>query len=130
MTLINMYGFNSDNWLELLCLWTLSYFFSLAGLTKFTGVPANWPANFERWGYPYWFRYLIGALELLCAFSILVIELQIPSIGLLCLIMLGAVFTLVYNQENVLWVTFPLLVIAVILVFLITTNQSVFGWMK
>jgi uncharacterized membrane protein YphA (DoxX/SURF4 family) len=130
MHLTDMYSFSGNNWIQLLCLWVLSYFFSMAGITKFTGAPANWPENFNRWGYSKWFRYLIGVIELVCAFTILFQELQLLSLSVLCLIMFGAIFTLVYNQENVIWVTFPLLVIAVILIFLISSNQSLFGWLR
>jgi hypothetical protein len=48
-----------------LTLW-LIYVFSRAGLDKFDDA-SGWARAFRFWGYPVWFRMLIGAIELAAA---------------------------------------------------------------
>ena len=39
----------------------------MAGGSKFVGMQPLWAQNFILWGYPAWFLYLVGAVELVGA---------------------------------------------------------------
>ena len=70
--------------------------------------------NFQRFGYPQWFRVVTGALEVLGGLGLLIgiwfpLLAALASAGL-TLVMLGAVFTQVRTRESWQKVAFPLLV--------------------
>lgn len=51
---------------QLVLSWVLAAFFVFAGLLNIV-APASLLQDYERWGYPGWFHYATGALELLSA---------------------------------------------------------------
>ena len=75
---------------------------------------------FQGFGYPQWFRVVIGSLEVLGGLGLL-IGIRVPwlaalaSIGL-ALVMLGAVFSQVRTRQSWQRVAFPLLVGALAIV--------------
>ena len=84
--------------LWLIGLW-LAYRLMTNGIKKFD--PAGmWTNAFIRWGYPEWFRILIGGLEVLG--GALVILPRVRHIGamLLFLIMIGALSTRIINGTS------------------------------
>ena len=46
--------------------WALVAFFVLGGVMNIV-APASVADEYMRWGYPYWFNYVTGALELASA---------------------------------------------------------------
>jgi len=74
--------------------WLLALVFVAGGVSKLVGV-ASAVAGFEHFGYPPWFRLLIGALETLGGIGLLLPALVRPAVAGLVGIMIGAVWTLV-----------------------------------
>lgn len=76
----------------------LALAFFVSGLAKLLGLDFEAEA-FSRWGYPLWFMYLTGGLELLGAFGLLIY----PSSGISALalagLMTGALATHVLHGE-------------------------------
>jgi putative oxidoreductase len=61
------------------------------GLGKFSNP--MWVRGFERWGYPDWFRILIGVVEVACGLLLLVPRLTSYAALLLVAVMIGALAT-------------------------------------
>lgn len=78
--------------------WLLALMFVMAGITKLVGVEAA-VTGFEHFGYPPWFRLLIGALETAGGVGLLLPMLARPAAAGLLGIMIGAVWTLVRAGE-------------------------------
>lgn len=76
----------------------LALVFLASGGAKLAGLPFELAA-FERWGYPLWFMYLTGALEVAGGCGLLVRRLSALAGGCLALLMVGAVITHVRNSE-------------------------------
>jgi putative oxidoreductase len=75
----------------------LSLVFLAAGATKF-GSP-RWEMRFTAWGYPDWFRVLVGVLEVVCAILLLVPRTRRWAALVLLTLMLGAAGTHVLHGE-------------------------------
>ena len=71
--------------------------FLLAAAGKLTGAAAP---MFEGWGYPAWFATVIGVLELAGAVALLVPRATRCAIYGLSVIMLGATYTHLVNDEG------------------------------
>ncbi|MFD6319970.1 DoxX family protein [Methylorubrum thiocyanatum] len=69
---------------------TLTVIFTIAAGMKFAEMPFE-VAGFERFGYPLWFMYAIGALQLLGAGLLWVRGLTSGGAALLAVLMVGAV---------------------------------------
>ena len=69
----------------------------LAAAGKLTGVAAS---MFEGWGYAPWFMMLIGVLELAGAIGLLIPKLTRFAILGLTVIMLGAMYTHLTNDQS------------------------------
>ena len=72
--------------------------FAIAGVVNLSGLGAV-KRDFARWGYPAWFRWLCGALELLSAALLPGQQTRILGLTLAGAIMIGALFTLLRNRE-------------------------------
>lgn len=72
--------------------------FTVAGLVNLAG-PGAVKRDFERWGYPAWFHFLCGALELSSAALIAGQQTRVLGLMLAGAIMVGALFTLLRNRE-------------------------------
>lgn len=78
--------------------WDLAAFFVFAGLLNIV-APASLLQDYERWGYPAWFHYATGALELLSAALLAWPARKKSGAALGMLVMAAAVVTLVINGE-------------------------------
>jgi hypothetical protein len=78
--------------------WSLVGFFTIAGLVNLA-EPAPMAADYLRWGYPDWFHYVTGILELLSAF--LQARRATRTVGLVLGVSLmgAAVVTLTVHRE-------------------------------
>ncbi|MGF6606482.1 putative membrane protein [Paraburkholderia sp. WSM4175] len=72
--------------------------FAVAGVVNLVR-PGAVKRDFARWGYPAWFQWLCGALELLSAALLLGQQTRVLGLTLAGAIMIGAVFTLLRNRE-------------------------------
>jgi putative oxidoreductase len=63
-----------------------------AGGSKLAGTPMH-AENFARWGYPLWFLYVTGAIEVVAALLVLVPRTATLGAGLVFGTMVGAVLT-------------------------------------
>jgi putative oxidoreductase len=87
-------------------LWVIALLLALvclrSGLMKMPGVPGVefWIRDFQRWGYPDWFRVVVGAAELI-SFVLLVVP-RVAGYGamIFAVVMLGAVVTHASNGES------------------------------
>lgn len=75
----------------------------LAGFSKFAG--GRWQGLFVGWGYPVWFSYVVGALEIGGALCLLVPRLAVRAALMLSLIMVGAALTLLTHPGPMGWMT-------------------------
>lgn len=76
--------------------WVLSLLMGLsflaAGAAKFSGVEQI-VQNFIRWGYPVWFRYLVGVAEIVAGVAILVPRTRFYGAALATGLMVGGLGT-------------------------------------
>ncbi len=72
--------------------WMLVLMFGMFGGMKLMG-PAEMVENFARWGYPAWFIYAIGAVELAGAVGLAWSRTRFYAAAGLSLIMIGAAAT-------------------------------------
>ena len=93
-------------------LWVVTVAFGglmlLAGATKFL-QPEMWTGNFEAWGYPGAFAYVIGAVEIAGALALFVPRLATYAGVLIAVIMCGAAVTLIMNPGTLGPPTVPLI---------------------
>ena len=106
---------------KLIGLWGVTLFLALvclrSGLTK---LPAGgfWERDFRRWGYPGWFRVMVGAAELASFALLLIPRLAAYGAALFAAVMLGAIYTHAAHSEmsrlpfNFLLLALALLVLA------------------
>ncbi|HET6671647.1 MAG TPA: DoxX family protein [Pyrinomonadaceae bacterium] len=84
-------------------LWIITLFLALvclrSGWLKVTGN-IFWVRDFHRWGYPDWFRLVVGVTELASMALLLVPRLAAYGASLFALVMLGAIFTHYTNNET------------------------------
>ena len=83
--------------------WVLSVLltlpFILAALPKLLGTQV-WVVKFARWGYPNWFPFAIGSLELLGAILLLIPRVAKYGASILGVVMVGAAYTHLANREG------------------------------
>ena len=74
-----------------------------SGVMKMPGVPGVefWIRDFARWGYPEWFRLVVGLAELFSFVLLLVPRLAGFGALIFAVIMLGAIFTHATHGESV-----------------------------
>ncbi len=104
--------------------WIIALFLALvclrSGLMKMPGVPGEqfWIRDFQRWGYPGWFRLAVGVAELISFALLLVPRVAGYGAGVFAVIMLGAIFThATHNESSRLPFNFLLLALSLIIVF-------------
>jgi uncharacterized membrane protein YphA (DoxX/SURF4 family) len=76
----------------------LAVLYLFAGGTKLAGIPLH-VEHFAQWGYPDWFRLVVGAWEALFGVLLLVPALAWYAAGALALDMLGAVYTEAFRGD-------------------------------
>ena len=77
----------------------LALIFLGAGMSKVTGNPQQ-VASFSRWGFPPWFIYAVGYLEIGCGLGLLLPKLAGVSSALLGVVMIGAAATHAVHGES------------------------------
>jgi uncharacterized membrane protein YphA (DoxX/SURF4 family) len=70
----------------------LAFVFLMAGIPKLLGVEAH-VQHFARWGYPDWFRVVVGAVETASAILLLIPRLAYLGAAGIATIMAGATYT-------------------------------------
>lgn len=83
-------------------LWVITLFLALvclrSGWLKVTGN-IFWVRDFHRWGYPDWFRIVVGITELSSMALLLVPRLAAYGASLFAVVMLGAIVTHATHHE-------------------------------
>jgi uncharacterized membrane protein YphA (DoxX/SURF4 family) len=85
--------------------WYLAASFLVGAATKFWPGPTFFgPAYSEKfadWGYPPWFRFVVGGLELVCAVMVVVPRARFRFLAAVSLVLLltGAVTTHIVNHD-------------------------------
>ena len=102
-------------------LWIITLFLALvclrSGLQKVTGN-IFWLRDFHRWGYPDWFRVVVGIAELTSLALLLVPRLASYGASLFAVVMLGAIFThYTHHETSRLPFNLLLLALSVIVIF-------------
>jgi uncharacterized membrane protein YphA (DoxX/SURF4 family) len=84
--------------------WLLALSFVAGALAKFapgeTFAGAPYSEQFKDWGYPAWFRFVVGSGELVGAVLLLVPRRRFLGAALLGVILVGAVLTHILNQNS------------------------------
>jgi putative oxidoreductase len=97
----------------------LALIFLASGLAKLASLEFELVA-FQRWGYPIWFMYLIGTLEVAGGIGLVVQRLSAAAGAALALMMVGAIGTHIVHSE---W---GMLAVAS-LIFLMSTARAYLG---
>ena len=107
-------------------LWLITLFLALiclrSGLLKLTGN-IFWVRDFHRWGYPDWFRLVVGIAELISMLLLLIPRLASYGASLFAVVMLGAIFTHATHNETS-RLPFNLLLLTLSLVILFARRPS------
>jgi hypothetical protein len=80
--------------------WALAAFFTLGAVINVL-APASIAAEYRRWGYPDWFHFVTGGLELATAALLAVTATRLFGAGLGAAIMVAAAGTVVVHREYV-----------------------------
>jgi hypothetical protein len=104
-----------NRWLRIVrevLLWVLAAMlimvFVRAGLDKFD-ASSGWARAFSVWGYPVWFRILIGVLEIAAALLLLWPRTAVYGAAIIIVVMLGGMGTHVFVEHRPARVTSELL---------------------
>ena len=103
--------------LWVMCLF-LVYVFFKAGVQKFSNT-SGWAHAFHAWGYPVWFRAIVGAAEISAALLLLYKRLAALGALLIMAVMLGGMGTHIVVQHRPGQATneiFPLLLATIIFI--------------
>jgi DoxX-like family len=84
-------------WIQMLT-WALSAFFMVGFAVNTFAVKMVGP-DYRRWGYPDWFHFVSGGLELAVALLLPGMTTRPLGVALGCAIMLAAVATVVRHRE-------------------------------
>ena len=107
--------------LKEVALWIITVFLALvclrSGWLKVTGN-IFWVRDFHRWGYPDWFRMVVGLAELLSLALLLVPRFAGYGASLFAAVMLGAIGThYTHNETSRLPFNLLLLTLSLVIVF-------------
>jgi hypothetical protein len=80
--------------------WALAAFFTLGGVINLL-APGSTAAEYKRWGYPDWFHFVTGGLELATAALLAWAATRLWGAGLGGAIMVAAAATVIYHGEHV-----------------------------
>jgi hypothetical protein len=87
--------------------------FAVAGVVNLAGL-GGVKRDFARWGYPAWFHWLCGALELLGAALLFEPATRGLGLTLAAAILVAALFTLLRNREPFGHIAPPLVFLALV----------------
>jgi uncharacterized membrane protein YphA (DoxX/SURF4 family) len=82
--------------LTALC-WILAVEFAVGGVAKF--VVPSYDGRFVDWGYPGWFRFVVGAGEIAAAVLLVLPRRRFLGAALLVVVLTGATLTHILNQD-------------------------------
>jgi hypothetical protein len=85
------------SWITLFT-WALAAFFVAGAVINTFAVKMVGP-EYHRWGYPDWFHFVSGALELAVALLLPAMQTRLIGVGLGSAIMLAAIATVVRHRE-------------------------------
>jgi uncharacterized membrane protein YphA (DoxX/SURF4 family) len=109
-------------------LWLVTLFLALvclrSGLMKMPGIPGVefWIRDFQRWGYPDWFRIVVGVAELASFALLLVPRLASYGAAIFGVVMIGAAYTHVVHNETT-RLPFIFLLIALSLIVMVARRR-------
>ncbi len=107
-------------------LWIVALFIALvclrSGWLKVTGN-IFWVRDFDRWGYPDWFRIVVGIAELTSMALLLIPRFASYGASLFAVVMLGAMFTH-YTHNEISRLPFNLLLLALSLIIAFTRRAT------
>jgi putative oxidoreductase len=107
----------SENKIRRIAVWVVSVLltvvFLMAGAMKLLGKAAG---MFEHWGYPAWFSYAVGAVEVVSAALLLIPKAASLGGAALAVVMAGAIFTHIRSNE---WNHVPGVVVLLVLAAII-----------
>jgi putative oxidoreductase len=89
----------------------IGFIFISTGLLKLIHLDSLSIAIFERAHYPIWLFYLTGTFELLGGSLLIIADTRRWGASIIIGIMLGAIVTHIYLQDNVVHLIVPILVI-------------------
>jgi putative oxidoreductase len=105
-------------------IWIVTLFLALvclrSALMKLPGIPGEqfWIRDFQRWGYPEWFRLVVAAGELVSFALLLIPRFAGYGASIFAIVMLGAIFThATHNESGRLPFNFLLLAISIFILF-------------
>ena len=78
--------------------WALSAFFALGFVINTFAVNMVGP-DYQRWGFPDWFHFVTGGLELMVALLLPLAMTRLFGVALGAAVMIAAVATVAYHQE-------------------------------
>jgi uncharacterized membrane protein YphA (DoxX/SURF4 family) len=106
----------------------LSIIFLLSGGAKLASLQFEILA-FERWGYPLWFMYFIGAVEVAGGICLMLNWLAALASAGLAAMMVGALVTHIkFNEWGMLAVATTILIMLAF--FAVRNNQDIFKFFK
>ncbi|MFI6595236.1 DoxX family protein [Nonomuraea sp. NPDC050536] len=85
--------------------WLLAVEFIIGAVTKYWPGPTffgpAYSVKFVEWGYPSWFRFVIGAVEFICAILLVIPRREYRFLGaaILIVVLTGATLTHLINQN-------------------------------
>lgn len=85
---------------NLILAWALAAFFTLGAVINVI-APGSTAAEYRRWGYPDWFHFVTGALELATAVLLAVAATRLLGVGLGGAVMFAATATVIVHGEYV-----------------------------
>lgn len=102
--------------------WLLAAFFVVGGISNIMASEAIL-SDYNRWGYPSWFHYVTGVLELAAAFLIFWRKSRKAGAALAAGIMLSAAATVLVHGEFTRTIA-PLVVLSVTIAVFVTTRKD------
>src|ERR1700723_4629037 len=85
------------SWRQVLA-WALAAFFVAGSLSTFL-APRSIYEEYLRWGYPHWFHFVTGSLELMAAVLLAQAQTRLWGAALGCTVMLAALATVTLHGE-------------------------------
>jgi hypothetical protein len=85
---------------NLILVWAVAAFFTLGAVINVL-APGSTADEYRRWGYPDWFHFVTGALELATAVLLAVTATRLLGAGLGGAVMLAAAGTVIIHGEYV-----------------------------
>ena len=99
-----------------------------SGLLKLAGN-VFWVRDFHRWGYPEWFRIVVGLAEVASAALLLIPRLAVCGASVFAVVMLGAIYTHATHHESV-RLPFNVFLLVLSVVIAVGRASSLTQWLR